>query len=86
MTKRLSLTLLSKYTFFTYVGKFIPRYDLLFDVMLNGAVSFIFLSESLLFEHVNIIFFHILILNRTTLSNSLMSSSSLVVAFLEFSM
>ena len=86
MTKRLSLTLLSKYTFFTYVGKFIPRYGLLFDVMLNGAVSFIFLSESLLFEHVNIIFFHILILNRTTLSNSLMSSSSFVGAFLEFSM
>ena len=47
--------------FFAYLGKFISRYDLLLDVILNGAVSLIFLSGSLLLERINITDFYIII-------------------------
>ena len=39
----------SEYRFFTYLGKLIPRYLILFDVMINGVVSLISLLFSLFF-------------------------------------
>ena len=39
----------SEYRFFTYLGKLIPRYLILFDVMINGIVSLISLLFSLFF-------------------------------------
>ena len=67
--------------------RFIPKYFILFDVIVNGIVSLISLSESfLLLVYRNTTDYCILILYLATLPNSLMSSSSFLVASLGFSM
>ena len=71
---------------FTSLGRFIPRYFILFDEMVYEIVSLISLSHSSLLVYRNATNFCILILNPATLLNSLMSSSSFLVASLGFSM
>ena len=76
-----SILLFSKYRSFTSFGRFILRYFILFDVMVNGIVSLISLSDLLLLVHRNSRDFCILVLYPATLPNSLMSSSFLAVIF-----
>ena len=57
----------------------------LFDGMVNGTASWIFLSDSSLLVHRNSSDFCVLILCPATLLTSLLSSSSFLVASLEFS-
>uniref|UniRef100_A0A8D0R126 Uncharacterized protein n=1 Tax=Sus scrofa TaxID=9823 RepID=A0A8D0R126_PIG len=82
----ISILMFSKYRTFTSLGRFIPRPFILFDVMINGIVSLISLSERLLLVYRNATYFCILILYLTTLMNSLMSTRSFLVASLGFSM
>ena len=75
----------SEYSYFTYLGRLIPRHFILFDVMVNGVVSLISLSNSLLLVYRNETYFCILILHPATLLNSLMSSNSFLLTSLGFS-
>ena len=70
---------------FASLGRFIPRYFVLFDVMVNGIVSLISLSDLLLLVYRNVTDFCVLILYPANLWNSLLSSSSFLVASLGFS-
>ena len=74
------------YRSFASLGRFIPRYFILFDVMVNEIVSLISLSDLLLLVYRNAKDFCELILYPVTLLDSLMSSSSFPVTSLEFSM
>ena len=76
----------SKYRYFTSLSKFIPRYFILFDAMVNGIVYLISLSDSSLLVYRNATDLCILILYPETLLNSLMSSSSFLVVSLDFTM
>ena len=76
----------SKYRYFTSLVRFIPRYFILFEAIVNGIVFLISLSVSLLLAYKNATDFLILILYPDTLLNSFISSSSFLVASLEFSM
>ena len=67
------------------VGKFILRYHIPFDAMVNKIVFLIFLSGSLLLVCRNATDFCTLILCPEILLNSLMSSSNFLVASLGFS-
>ena len=58
------------------LGKFIPRYFILFDAVVNGIVSLISLSDVLLLVYSNARDFCVLILYPATLLNLLMTSSS----------
>ena len=71
---------------FSTLGWFIPRYFILFDVMVNGIIFLISFSGSLLLVYRNAINFFILILYPTTLPNSLTRSSSFLSVSLGFSM
>ena len=62
------------------LGRFIPRYFTLFDVMVNGIVSLISFSDLSLLVYRNARDFCALILFPATLPTSLMSSSSFLVA------
>ena len=81
----ISVLQFSEYRPFASLGRFIPRYFILFYVMVNGTVSSISLSDSSLLVHRNATDFCILILYPATLPNSLMSSSSFLVASLGLS-
>ena len=82
----ISVLQFSKYRFSTSLGRLIPRYFILFDVMVDGIVSLTFLSDSLSLMCRNEADFHILILYLATLLNSLMSSTTFQVVYLGFSM
>ena len=66
------------------LGRFIPRYFILFVAMVNGSVSLISLSGFSSLVYVNARDFCALILYPATLPNSLISSSSFLVASLGF--
>ena len=68
------------------LGRFIPRYFILFDAMVNGIVSLIFLSDILFLVYRNATDFHVLIFYPEALLNSLMNSNSFLVLSLRFSM
>ena len=59
---------------FASLSRFIPRYFILFDVMVNEIVSLIFLFNLLLLVYRSGRYFCVLILCAETLQNSLMSS------------
>ena len=70
---------------FTF-GKFIPRYFILFDVMITGVVSLTSLSYLSLLVYRNAGDFCVLIFYPSSLPNSLMSCSSFLIASLVFPM
>ena len=78
--------IVSEYRSFASLGRFIPRYFILFDGMVNRIISLISLSDLLLLVCRNPRDFCVLILYLATLSNSLMSSNSFPVSSLGFSM
>ena len=71
---------------FVSLGKFIPRYFILFIAMMNGIVSLISLSVFSLLVYRNARDFYVLILYPATLLYSLISSSNFLVESLGFSM
>ena len=71
---------------FASLGRFIPRYFILFDAMVNGIVSLISFSELSLLVCNNATDFCVLILYPANLPDSLMSSSSFLIESLGFSM
>ena len=64
------------YRSFASLGRLIPRYFTLFDMMVNGIVSLLSLSDVLLVVHRNATDFCISILYPETLMNSFKSSNS----------
>ena len=76
----------SEYRTFVFLGRFIPRYFILFDAMGKGIISLISLSDLSLLVYRNAGDFRVLILYPGTLPNSLMSSSGFLVTSLGFSM
>ena len=75
-----------EYRSFACLGKFIPRHFILFDAMVNGIVTLVSLSDLSLLVYRNATDPYVLILYPATLPNSLISSSSFLVASLGFSM
>ena len=76
----------SAYRSFVSLGRFIPRYFILFVAMVNGSVSLISLSDFSSLVYRNARNFYALILYPATLPNSLISFSSFLFASLGFSM
>ena len=75
---------LSVYSFVS-LGKFIPRYLILFVAMVNGIDSLISLSYFSLLVYINASDFCVLILYSATLLNSPISSSNFLILSLGFS-
>ena len=71
---------------FASLGRFIPRYFILFLLMVNGSVSLISLSDFSSLVYRNARDFYASILHPATLPNSLISSSSFLVVALGFYM
>jgi len=74
------------YSSFVSLGKFIPRYLILFVAMVNGIDSLISLYDFSLLVYRNANDFCILILYPAALLNSLISSSHFLILSLGFSM
>ena len=75
----------SVYSSFISLGKFIPKYLILFIAMVNGIDSLISLSHFSLLVYRNASDFCVLILYPATLLNSLISSSNCLRLSLGFS-
>ena len=74
------------YSSFVSLGKFIPRYLILFVAMVNGIDSLITLSDFSLLVYRNASDFCVLILYLATLLNSLINYSNFLTQSLGFSM
>ena len=74
------------YSSFVSLGKFIPRYLILFVAMVNGVDSLISLSDFSLLVYRNTNYFCVLILYPASLLNLLISSSNFLILSLGFSM
>ena len=74
------------YKSFVSLGRYIPKYFILFVAMVNGIVSLISLSVFSLLVYKNARDFCVLILYPETLLYSLISSSNFLVESLGFSM
>ena len=81
-----SVVYFSNYRSFTSLVRFIPRYFILFEAIVNGSVFLISISVHLILAHKNATDFWILILYSDTLLNSLINSSSFLVESLGFSL
>ena len=67
------------YNSFVSLGRYIPKYFILFVAMVNGIVSLISLSVFSLLVYKNATDFCVLILHPATLRYSLISSSNFLV-------
>ena len=76
----------SMYRSLVSLGRYIPKYFILFIIMVNGIVSLISLSVSSLLVYKNTRYFCVLILYPATLLYSLIRSSNFLVESLGFSM
>ena len=74
------------YRSFVSLGRYTPKYFILFVAMVNGIVSLISLSVFSLLMYRNVRDFCVLILSPATLLYSLISSSNFLVESLGFSM
>ena len=72
------------YRYFVSLGRFIPRYFILLNVMVKEIISLIYLSDLSLLAYRNSVNFCVLILYPTTFPNTLMSSNSFLVESLDF--
>ena len=74
------------YKYFVSLGRYTPKYFILFVAMVNGIVSLISLSVFSLLVYKNATDFSVLIFYPATLLYSLISSSNFLVVSLGLSM
>ena len=75
-----------EYRSFASLNRFVPKYFIHFDVIVNKTVSLIFLTDLSLLVYRNVTDSSVLIMYPAVLPNPLMSSSSFLVAPLGFSL